>query len=121
MNLSNNNIKGSGEAIGEALRTSSSIKKLEMKGCSLGPEDASGLAGGIAASASLASLDLRENELGPEGVKVLAPAIGGSASLTGVRWPCCCPFSLLHTSQLRLLCAGGPPNQRDHGQWRGHW
>ena len=76
VNLTHNNLRGSGAAIGEALKTSTSIKKLEMLNCSLGPEDASGLAGGISASASLTMLDARRNSsLGSEGEAALKDAV----------------------------------------------
>ena len=58
VNLSSNSIPGSGEAMGEALKTSTSIKKLELVGCGLSPEDGQGLAGGIAASGSLTEVCL---------------------------------------------------------------
>ena len=51
--LANNNIKGSGEAIREALKANSSLEILFMPDCSLGLEDGIDLAAGIAASASL--------------------------------------------------------------------
>ena len=51
--LRENNIKGSGEALGEALKTNSSLKGLDLGFCSLGPEDGKGLAGGMLVNASL--------------------------------------------------------------------
>ena len=54
--LYNNEIGGSCEALGEALEANSSLKKLDMVGCELEPEDGKGLAGGLAIHASLTSL-----------------------------------------------------------------
>ena len=54
--LSHNNIKGSGEALGEALKANTSLKKLEMSNCGLDAEDGKGLAGGLAVHAPLTSL-----------------------------------------------------------------
>ena len=51
------------KALGEALKTNSSLKELNMVNCELGPEDVRGLAGGIAVH----------------------------SSLTEVRWTFCCP------------------------------
>ena len=45
-----NNIKGSGEALGEALKANKSLKELNLEFCSLGPEDGKGLAGGVKAA-----------------------------------------------------------------------
>ena len=58
-----NDFKGSGAAFGEALKANSSLKELDMAGCSLKAEDGKGLAGGLAVH----------------------------ASLTEVRWTFCCP------------------------------
>ena len=70
-----NNIKGSGAAFGEALKANSSLKELHMQHCRLGPEDAKGLAGGIAVHASLNKLDARANGLGSEGKAALQDAV----------------------------------------------
>ena len=51
--LSQNNFEGSGEALGEALKTNSSLKQLTMNRCSLNADDGKGLAGGLAVHASL--------------------------------------------------------------------
>ena len=48
-----NNIKGSGEAFGDAFRANSSLKELTMWGCSLEPEDAKGLAAGLSINTHL--------------------------------------------------------------------
>ena len=93
--LSFNNIKGSGEALGEALKVNSSLKELRMQECGLGPEDAKGLAGGIAVHGSLTSLDLSKNALcdidiygrgtyDSTGITALAGALRVCASLTEV-------------------------------------
>ena len=55
--VSGNNIKGSGEAFGEALKSNVTLKMLEMKGCGLGANDGKGLAGGIAVNGGLTSLE----------------------------------------------------------------
>ena len=73
--LSGNKIKGSGEALGGALKVNSSLKELYMADCGLGPEDARGLAGGIAVHASLTKLDTRVNGLGSEGKAALQDAV----------------------------------------------
>ena len=68
VDLRTNAITGSGEAIGEALKTSMSIKTLLLASCDLSPEDGKGLADGIAANAFLTELDLYANRLGDAGV-----------------------------------------------------
>ena len=74
--LSDNKIKGSGEALGGALKVNSSLEELYMVDCGLGPEDARGLAGGIAVHASLTELDVRLNDLiGSEGEAALQDAV----------------------------------------------
>ena len=54
--VSGNYLKGSGEALGEALKANTSLKKLEMSTCGLDAEDGKGLAGGLAVHAPLTSL-----------------------------------------------------------------
>ena len=71
----NFNMKGSGEKIGEALRTSSSLTELDMGFCGLGPDDGKGLAGGIAASGSLMELSIDGNNIGEEGAQAIADAL----------------------------------------------
>ena len=54
-------LTGSGRALGEALKTNSSLEKLEMVNCKLGPEDAKGLAGGVAVNTALKELSMPVN------------------------------------------------------------
>ena len=64
--------------MGEALKTSTSIKTLNLYDCSLSPEDGKGLAGGIAATGSLTVLDVRYNSnMGDEGKAALQAAVRG--------------------------------------------
>jgi len=74
LDLSLNGLEGSGEVLGEALKANSSLKVLGLYGCSLGPEDGKGLAGGIAACASLTGCDIRRNPFGVEGRAALCKA-----------------------------------------------
>ena len=75
--VSSNNIKGSGEAFGEALKSNVTLKMLEMKSCGLDANDGKGLAGGIAVNSSLTSLDVRANRLDGEGKDVIRKAVEG--------------------------------------------
>ena len=55
--VSYNNIKGSGEAFGEALKANTSLKTFKMIRCSLDANDCKGLAGGLAVHSGLTSLE----------------------------------------------------------------
>ena len=54
--VSQNNIKGSGEAFGEALKANTSLKTLNMYACKLDANDSKGLASGLAVHSVLTSL-----------------------------------------------------------------
>ena len=77
--LSENYIKGSGEALGKALNANSSLKELRMHRCGIDAEDGKGIA--VHAS-SLTSADFSCNQIDPEGAKLLASALTTNASLT---------------------------------------
>jgi len=77
LSLNGDKIGGSGEAFGEALKANSSLKELNMDGCSLGPEDGKGLAAGLAANTTLETLDVEYNKLGDEGKAALQEAVRG--------------------------------------------
>ena len=55
--VSDNYIKGSGEAFGEALKANMSLKTLKMIECDLDANDSKGLAGGLAVHSVLTSLE----------------------------------------------------------------
>ena len=81
LDVSYNNIKGSGEALGEALKNNSSLKELKMAECSFDAEDVKGLAGGLAVHGSLTTLSLSGNPVGDDGAKALAAALKDSKML----------------------------------------
>ena len=80
LDLSRNKIQGSGEALGDALKTNKSLKELQMVGCGLNAEDGKGLAGGLAVHASLTSLNLGGNKIQGSG-QALGEALKTNKSL----------------------------------------
>ena len=78
--VQSNNLKGSGGAFGEALKTMPSLKTLILTNCKLDSEDGKGLAEGLAACASLTSCEVWSNyDLGEEGEAALRQAVEGRA------------------------------------------
>eukprot|EP00316_Scyphosphaera_apsteinii_P005200 CAMPEP_0119311254 /NCGR_PEP_ID=MMETSP1333-20130426/22005_1 /TAXON_ID=418940 /ORGANISM="Scyphosphaera apsteinii, Strain RCC1455" /LENGTH=283 /DNA_ID=CAMNT_0007315595 /DNA_START=167 /DNA_END=1018 /DNA_ORIENTATION=+ len=95
LNVSFNDISGSGEPFGEALKANSSLTELVMRGCRLNAEDAKDVAIGLAGSTSLTQLDLSENQLcglniwgrgtyDATGIKAIGVALAVNASLTSL-------------------------------------
>ncbi|EOD07673.1 hypothetical protein EMIHUDRAFT_453269 [Emiliania huxleyi CCMP1516] len=80
LSLRENNIKGTGEALWEALKNNSCIKTLDLCLCSLGPEDGTGLAGGIAVSASLTEVYICGNNIRNGGAEAIANALKANDS-----------------------------------------
>ena len=73
--VSRNNIKGSGEALGEALKTNTSLRTLKMRWCGLDANDGKGLAGGLAVHSGLTKLDLRYNHFSDEAKDMIRKAV----------------------------------------------
>ena len=73
--VAGNNLKGSGAAFGEALKSNSSLKELKMVECGLGAEDLKGLAGGLAVHGSLTELNMLYNNLDSDGKEALQDAV----------------------------------------------
>ena len=75
--VSHNDIKGSGEAFGEALKANMSLKTLEMTHCNLDANDSKGLAGGVAVHSGLTKLDVSSNLLSNEAKDMIRKAVEG--------------------------------------------
>ena len=63
--VSYNNIKGSGEAFGEALKANMSLRTLTMISCGLDDNDSKGLAGGLAVHSGLTTVQSPANNPTP--------------------------------------------------------
>ena len=72
--VSFNDITGSGEAFGEALKANTSLKKLDLSYCNLGPEDGKGLASGVGVHASLTECIVHGNKFDKESATLLSKA-----------------------------------------------
>jgi len=101
LNVCLNNIKGSGQAFGEALKANSSLKELYMHSCTLNTNDANGLADGLAVHASLTSLDVSKNTITGSG-EAFGEALKINSSIKELKMD----FCMLNAKDGKGLAAG---------------
>ncbi|KAG0009893.1 hypothetical protein BGZ82_003786, partial [Podila clonocystis] len=83
LNLQNNSIGGHGaEALGEALKTNSTLTTLNLESNSIGVDGAEALGEALKTNSTLTTLNLRSNSIGDNGALALSEALKMNSTLT---------------------------------------